>query len=1262
MEFRTLSCRLEPLFHQFFGSVGLFLTRHRGVVSFLVTVILVALSFGLFALDVESDTIDLTISRRGRIHQEKKYFENNFGSISPDLSSFIITPKTGHTLLTKESLEEVLDLQNWIRTFSFEASPGLNISLEQFCFKSVDNEAHEPCYQASILDCFAEGDVFNIGGERNADYKDFYSTRMSFRELSFHTEFNVTFVREQCRAWTGTQTSLPLIMSEVVYKEGGGGGGGDQIDSIGAFQIAFGTKSAEVLAETGLEYVDWMPVSRTEESGEAVCPDVSKCEPCADALSASRFLRAGCIVGSSDQPKSCCEEMKLLRRSPCVEIIFERQPTAGDVANPLFTACGIDLVQLAPRYLEEEKEFVDDDICNCLKTQNSSDCVQSIAAMSGSYPDLNTVFLGEDGSFTNRDAFARYLVEAFDCESKNIAPVASLPEVCTCLTNKDSPECKTAAMAFAMENPDYIEVFTAASQGDLAAQQQIAILLSTLCKEDNESSSQTPKVANLTTSTSESIEYKASPRIIRELTPSVKEAENLLHSWELAWKESIKTKIEKYKTIDVTWISSRSLNDAAKDAAGAQIHLIALGYLLVLLYILSYFAFQYKNGRIVRSTVPPGPLAAALCFLCVLLGVCATFGVISLFSLSSLKASAITMQIVPLLTVGLGVNDLFVLVSALLSVLDRKKELEKIMFEAMSIGGTSITLSSAANATAFALGMLSPVPIVMWFSFQMMIGVVVAYLVSMIIIPTILASATEKWLKNTPDQIQESHEIQSKSPISPSEPKTPQEISDLVPIAVQCPSRRWKVVLVFILIGYLAWLAVSIVGITKLDQGLNFSEAVKKDSDLYDYLLNKEKYFQSYSINLVFSGDQDYSNPDIFAAARKAEYQFISDGYKTDKTAGVLSWFDYYTQYTEAKVCSNEICLTEVNWYYDDLSSDAFGNPNKNLCSTTQSELECESVCRNYCPQGPITTKYKCELSQDKRSCYCPWRPVLKPYLFYESPTGFDSNIGSYWTDFLTNTSIGLASRNLINFNKATQTKKNSYGIPQSTRSLAYVNDMLSTSERLKHIKQSRSILDKTQVDVYAFDYVVYALGDQYENLGLRTITAVGISLALACLVMIPLIASCLTAVLLVICIGSGIVLSAGTIHWLALKLNYASYVSLIVAVGLTLEFCAHIARDFMLAEGDRMTRSRHALKTMGIAVLNGGITTLLGLLPVALSSYGYFQKYYFIQYFVVVSVGLLTGLIFLPLVLSLFGPPSFMSTFTNKTNNEKIDQEFSVL
>lgn len=83
----------------------------------------------------------------------------------------------------------------------------------------------------------------------------------------------------------------------------------------------------------------------------------------------------------------------------------------------------------------------------------------------------------------------------------------------------------------------------------------------------------------------------------------------------------------------------------------------------------------------------------------------------------------------------------------------------------------------------------------------------------------------------------------------------------------------------------------------------------------------------------------------------------------------------------------------------------------------------------------------------------------------------------------------------------------------------------------------------------------------------------------------------------------------------------------------------ALLGREFMMTAGNRATRSREALKNMGVAAFNGGITTFLGLLPVAWTQFPYFQVYFFRQYSLIVGVGLFIGLGLLPVLLSLFGP-----------------------
>jgi hypothetical protein len=51
------------------------------------------------------------------------------------------------------------------------------------------------------------------------------------------------------------------------------------------------------------------------------------------------------------------------------------------------------------------------------------------------------------------------------------------------------------------------------------------------------------------------------------------------------------------------------------------------------------------------------------------------------------------------------------------------------------------------------------------------------------------------------------------------------------------------------------------------------------------------------------------------------------------------------------------------------------------------------------------------------------------------------------------------------------------------------------------------------------------------------------------------------------------------------------------------------------------------------------GLSTLLGVLMLAFSEYGFVRKYFFAVFFAVVAFGLLNGLVLMPVLLHLFGP-----------------------
>ena len=108
------------------------------------------------------------------------------------------------------------------------------------------------------------------------------------------------------------------------------------------------------------------------------------------------------------------------------------------------------------------------------------------------------------------------------------------------------------------------------------------------------------------------------------------------------------------------------------------------------------------------------------------------------------------------------------------------------------------------------------------------------------------------------------------------------------------------------------------------------------------------------------------------------------------------------------------------------------------------------------------------------------------------------------------------------------------------------------------------------------------------------------------------------------------------------MRLNAVTLMNLMMAVGFGVEFCAHYARSFMLAPGDRVGRTLAALREIGPPIVNGGITTFLSILPVAFSGYKYFITYFFGFYSILIVVCLANALVLLPALLSFVGPAPY--------------------
>ena len=112
-----------------------------------------------------------------------------------------------------------------------------------------------------------------------------------------------------------------------------------------------------------------------------------------------------------------------------------------------------------------------------------------------------------------------------------------------------------------------------------------------------------------------------------------------------------------------------------------------------------------------------------------------------------------------------------------------------------------------------------------------------------------------------------------------------------------------------------------------------------------------------------------------------------------------------------------------------------------------------------------------------------------------------------------------------------------------------------------------------------------------------------------------------------------------GTIPESGLRLNAFSIVNLCVAVGMTVEFTAHIVHRFLEEQGDdRGERVIAALRFMGPAMVHGLITSLISIAFLGASETKFIREYYFQMYAYMLLIAAANGLILLPVLLSLVG------------------------
>ncbi|XP_058718170.1 protein patched homolog 1-like isoform X4 [Poecile atricapillus] len=203
----------------------------------------------------------------------------------------------------------------------------------------------------------------------------------------------------------------------------------------------------------------------------------------------------------------------------------------------------------------------------------------------------------------------------------------------------------------------------------------------------------------------------------------------ILEAWQRMYVEVVHQSVAQNSTQKVLSFTTTTLDDILKSFSDVSVIRVASGYLLMLAYAcLTMLRWDCAKSQ--------GAVGLAGIFL-VALSVAAGLGLCSLIGISF---NAATTQVLPFLALGVGVDDIFLLVHAFSETGQNKRiPFEDRTGECLKRTGASVALTSISNVTAFFMAALIPIPALRAFSLQAAVVVVFNFAMVLLIFPAILS-------------------------------------------------------------------------------------------------------------------------------------------------------------------------------------------------------------------------------------------------------------------------------------------------------------------------------------------------------------------------------------------------------------------------------------------------------------------------------------------------------------------------------------------
>ncbi|XP_030375300.1 patched domain-containing protein 3 [Scaptodrosophila lebanonensis] len=212
-----------------------------------------------------------------------------------------------------------------------------------------------------------------------------------------------------------------------------------------------------------------------------------------------------------------------------------------------------------------------------------------------------------------------------------------------------------------------------------------------------------------------------------------------------------------------------------------------------------------------------------------------------------------------------------------------------------------------------------------------------------------------------------------------------------------------------------------------------------------------------------------------------------------------------------------------------------------------------------------------------------------------------------------------------------------------ASRFLIQAVNITDTNHEKEMVRDLRKICKDSPLNASIF-HPYFVFFDQFElvrPVSLQAMVIGAIIMMIISFIFIPNILCSLWVAFSVISIELGV---AGYMALWDVNLDSISMINLIMCIGFSVDFTAHICYTYMTSKKrSPKARVREALHSLGLPIVQGSTSTILGIIALLLAQ-SYIFLVFFKMVFLVIFFGAMHGLFLLPVLLSLFGPGSWLT------------------